>query len=531
MRFSLQVLVLASAIISAPAVGAQTQQTDSTARTQQSNPAPLYRARVVSRTAKAVNYRHRSGPTEVDLRGTALFPEAKGHATVNSKQGRIEIKTKLQKMPWATQFGLEYLTYVLWAITPEGRSSNLGELLIDDEHESALYSTTDLQTFGLIVTAEPYFSVVRPSDVVVAENEIRPDTAGTIEPIDARYELLPRGEYTLSGRPSELRPAKLDSKTPLELYEARNAVQIARLEGADRHAADSFQKASDALEEAETAFRRKQSKKVVAQTAREAVQTAQDAILIADKRQQEEQQAQERAAAAQAQAQAQTETEQRAHAEQQAQEAQRRQQQAEQQAAQTQAQAEAEARQRAEAEQERQRAQQQAEQAQHQAQQAEQMRQQAEQEKEKLREQLRQQLNAILQTRETARGLVVNMADVLFATGQYSLRPEAREKLAKLAGIVQAHPGLNLQIEGHTDSVGSDEFNRELSEKRANPVRDYLISQGVMPGAVTARGYGKSQPIASNDTSDCRQLNRRVEMIVSGDIIGVPVQASTSTTP
>lgn len=517
MRFSVQVLVLASAIISAQAVGVQTQQTDSTAPTQQSSPAPLYRVRLVSRTAKAVNYRHRSGPTEVDLRGTALFPEAKGHATVNSKRGRIEIKTKLQKMPWATQFGPEYLTYVLWAITPEGRSSNLGELLIDDEHESALYSTTDLQTFGLIVTAEPYFSVVRPSDVVVAENEIRPDTAGTIEPIDARYELLPRGEYTLSGRPSELRPTKLDSKTPLELYEARNAVQIARLKGADRYAADSFQKASDALEEAETAFRRKQSKKVVAQAAREAVQTAQDAILIADKRQQEERQAQERAAAAQA--------------EQQAQEAQHRQEQAEQQAAQTHAQVEAEALQRAQAEQQRQQAQQQAEQAQHQAQQAEQMRQQAEQEKEQLRKQLREQLNAILQTRETARGLVVNMADVLFATGQYSLRPEAREKLAKLAGIVQAHSGLNLQIEGHTDSVGSDEFNRELSEKRANAVRDYLISQGVMPGAVTARGYGKSQPIASNDTSEGRQLNRRVEMIVSGDIIGVPVQASTSTRP
>jgi len=144
----------------------------------------------------------------------------------------------------------------------------------------------------------------------------------------------------------------------------------------------------------------------------------------------------------------------------------------------------------------------------------------AEAEKAELRAQLLNQLNSILQTRDSARGLIVNMSDVLFDTGSYTLRAGAREKLAKISGIVLAHPGLNLQVEGHTDSVGSDEFNQQLSERRAGSVRDFLVQQGVTEGAVTSRGFGKTQPVATNDTPEGRQRNRRVELVVNGEAIG-----------
>jgi outer membrane protein OmpA-like peptidoglycan-associated protein len=143
---------------------------------------------------------------------------------------------------------------------------------------------------------------------------------------------------------------------------------------------------------------------------------------------------------------------------------------------------------------------------------------QAEQEKAQLREQLRQQLNAILETRETARGLIVNLSDVLFDTGKYTLKPGAREKLAKIAGIVLAHPGLKLEVEGHTDSIGGDEMSQRLSERRAETVRSYLVAQNLPPDSMTAHGFGKTQPVATNAAG--RQLNRRVELVVSGDPIG-----------
>src|SRR5262249_36599556 len=150
----------------------------------------------------------------------------------------------------------------------------------------------------------------------------------------------------------------------------------------------------------------------------------------------------------------------------------------------------------------------------------------AELEKTELRARLINQLNLILETRDTARGLVVNISDVLFDTGQYTLKPLAREKLAKVSGIVLAHPGLKLEVEGHTDNVGGDEFNQQLSEKRAAAVRDFLVQQGISINSVVARGYGKTMPVASNDTASGRQLNRRVEMVVSGDVIGIPLAAA-----
>ena len=474
---------------------------------------PIFRVTVVARTTKAINYRHRSGSTNVDFRGTPLMPDAKGEASVNSKQGRIEINARMEHMSPATQYGPEYLTYVLWAITPEGRPKNLGEVLLNGNN-SKMEVTTDLQTFGLIVTAEPYFAVTQPSDVVVMENFIRNDTQGTIEEIDAKYELLQRGQYVLNVNPAELRPIPLDPKTPLELYEARNAVRIARWTGADRYAADTLQKAEVGLQNAEEELHGKIGKKTVAQNSRDAAQNAEDARLITIRKMEEEEAANAKAAADRRESEA---NEQAAAAERAKNEANR---------AKAAAQAETE-RARTDAEAARAAALAQEAAARAQLDQARMTAAQAEEEKRQLREQIRQQLNLILETRETARGLIVNMSDVLFDTGKYTLKPGAREKLAKIGGIVLAHPGLKLAVEGHTDSVGSDEYNQRLSEQRANSVRGYLVSQGVSADAITAIGFGKTSPVTDNNTAAGRQQNRRVELVVSGEAIGGAVgQAS-----
>jgi outer membrane protein OmpA-like peptidoglycan-associated protein len=482
---------------------------------------PLYKitVNVVQRTTKAINYRHHSGATKIDFRGTPLLPEARGEANVESKQGRIEIEADFDNLQGATRFGPEYLTYVMWAVTPEGRATNLGEVILNGT-KSKLNVTTELQAFGLIVTAEPYFAVSQPSDVVVMENFVRKDTVGKIEEIDAKYELLQRGQYAVNVPPAELKAISLEKDTPLDLHEARNAVRIARWAAADKDAIESFQKADQLLQQAEAYKARNAGNKPVSMTAREAVQTAEDARLIALKRQDEQRQDQERQAAADREAQAKAKAE-RARLQAEGDARQRAQ-------AETEQRLEAERRSRAEAE--RLAAEAQAETARETAvneraaaDQARQGAARAEQEKAQLRSALIQQLNLILDTRETARGLVVNISDVLFDTGQYTLKPTAREKLARVAGIVLAHPGLRLEVEGHTDSVGSDEFNQQLSEKRAASVRDFLVQQGMSINSVTARGFGKTMPVASNATAASRQLNRRVEMIVAGDVIGIPI--------
>jgi outer membrane protein OmpA-like peptidoglycan-associated protein len=476
---------------------------------------PLYKitVNVVERTTKAVNYQHRSGATKIDFRGTPLLPEAHGQAKVESKQGYIEVEVEFDELQPATRFGPEYLTYVMWAITPEGRATNMGEVILNGT-ESKLNVTTELQTFGLIVTAEPYFAVSQPSDVVVMENFVRQDTVGKIEEVDAKYELLKRGEYIVNGPPAELKPIPLDKETPLDLYQARNAIRIARWAGAEKDAAETMGKAASLLEQAEAYKKRDAGTRSIAMTSREAVQTAEDARLIALRRQEEQRLAAERQAAANRESEA-NQAANRARAQAQLSEQEQK--------------LEAERRARAEAEAERTRLEAQiaADKAardraaiQSEADKARLAVEQAEREKAELRSRLVQQLNLILDTRDSARGLIVNMSDVLFDTGKYTLKPGAREKLAKIAGIVLAHPGLALEVEGHTDSVGSDDYNQSLSENRAKAVRDYLVQQNVPGNAITAKGFGETQPVASNDTAAGRQQNRRVEMIVSGDIIG-----------
>jgi outer membrane protein OmpA-like peptidoglycan-associated protein len=513
-------------------------QTPAIVRVQSNVDNPIYKItiNVVERSTTAVNYRHRSGSTLLDFRGTPLLPSAHGVAEVESRRGYIEIKTQIKDMQPASRFGPEFLTYVLWAITPEGRAVNLGEVLLDGNDSRVLNVTTDLQSFGLIVTAEPYFGVTQPSDVVVVENFVRPDTKGTVEQINAKYELLQRGQYAVNVPPAELTPMKLEKNKPLDLYQAQNAVRIARWAGADKDAPDSFAKALAFLQQAEQNQHRDAGSKSVSTAARAAVQAAEDARLIALKRQEETHEANERAAAAKRAADAE---QQRVQAEEQQRlEAERR---ARAEAERAVAQAEAE-RNRAEAERqrieaERQRAEAAAaadkaardrQSAQAEIERAKQAAEQARQEQMRQRQQLVEEFNRVLETRETTRGLIVNMSGVWFDTGKATLKPGAREKLSKIAGILASRSGLKLEIEGHTDNTGSEDLNQELSERRAMAVRDFLVQQGVNASSVTVRGLGESEPVASNDTAVGRQLNRRVEMIVSGDIIGTTPSGPTS---
>jgi outer membrane protein OmpA-like peptidoglycan-associated protein len=523
------------------------------ADSQHSNSIPLHRTAVVTRTTHAVNYRHLGKSTKVDFNGTSLLPEASGNAEVKSKQGAIHIEAEFIGLQPAGRFGPEYLTYVLWAISPEGRPVNLGEVILNHDGESKLNVTTNLQTFALIVTAEPYFAVTQPSDVAVLENEVRSDTKGTVEQVDAKYELLQRGLYASDINPADLQPMKDDTSTPLELYQARNAVRIAKWSGAEQYAADTLRKSQVSLQHAEAFQAGNANRKSEISLAREAVQIAEDARVITVKKMDAERQVNERLALADVAARssaradnatrekekAQSETAQaksdmaenqkrnsddqrdlaaaEARSRMQANDANRLKEQAQSDSAQAKsdlAKSQAASNAAVAA------AQADANQSRSAAQGSEQRAQAAENDKANLRARLETQLNSILQTRDSARGLIVSMSDVLFDTGKYALMPGAREKLAKIAGILLAYPSLNIAVGGYTDNVGSGQFNQKLSEQRAGAVRDYLVKEGVAGNSVTATGFGNSQPVASNDDAAGRQANRRVELVVSGAAIG-----------
>jgi outer membrane protein OmpA-like peptidoglycan-associated protein len=458
---------------------------DANAQTNQDVPPSA----TVTKSVTAIGYEVGGGSTKVDLKGTELMPEARGEAEVeiksNAGRTRVDIEVKAMKPP--STLGAEILTYVLWVVTPEGRTGNTGEILVNKNGDGKLSATTPAQTFTLIITAEPYFAVRVPSEMVVLQSERRKDTKGKIFPV-SEYKLLRRGQYQKMGNPLAL---TLDPKVPLEMYEARNAVDIAKSRGADKYAGEIFSKAEASLQMAEKSLASKAEKNSVISLARQTAQFAEDARALAVQRQEEERIAKERdEAAAQAKAQAE------AKAAEEAAEAKRK------------ADAEAaEAKQKADAE----------------IAAKEAAAQQAEREKQQLRARLLEQFNRVLPTTDTSRGLVVNMGDVLFDTGKSNLRPDAREALAKLSGIVLNYPSLQLSIEGFTDSTGGAEFNQTLSEKRADAVRDYLISHGIDEGTLSAKGFGMNNPVADNRTGEGRQKNRRVEIVVSGEVIGQKV--------
>ncbi len=490
--------------------------------------APLYKIQVTARTTRAVNYRVRSGSTNIDFQGTQLLLQAKGKGRVDPRSGTYSVTADFEKLVPPSTFGTEYLTYVLWAITPEGRATNMGEVVLNGT-KAKIQTTTELQVFGMIVTAEPYFAVTTPSNVVVLENIVRKDTYGTNMPVEAKFELFERGEYSGAGLQPPVQNTK--RKVPNALYQARNAVAIAKWQGAESWSADSLQRAMQELNNAEAsqAGKKPDDRRIIA-SSREAVQRAEDARQLAVRRAEDARIAKEQADAAERAAASKRRAEEEAAARAQADENRKR---AEAEAAQS-----AAARQRAEAEQERARLQ--AERAKLEAAQAEAQRtaaaaaaeqarlaqEKAEADQRALRQRLLEQFNAVLETRDTERGLVVNMGDVLFDTGKFTLRQNAREALAKLSGIVLAYPGLRLDIEGHTDSTGSDALNQRLSEQRADSVKAYLIEQRISPDVLVSRGFGKAMPIADNDTSKGRQQNRRVELIVSGEVIGTKLGAA-----
>jgi outer membrane protein OmpA-like peptidoglycan-associated protein len=544
----------------------------------------MYQMILVDRTVKAVKYAHRSGSTKIDFEGTDLMAGAKGEAKVDSHRGAMEIKVEFWNMQKPTTFGGEYLTYVLWAISPEGRPVNLGEVLIGGNDRSKLDVTTDLQAFAMIVTAEPYYAVRRPSNVVVMENEIRPDTVGTTEVVDAKYELVDRGGYIPTGYKFD--PVVLNSKLPLEFFEARNALRIAQSAGAENYATSSYANAAGQMKQADDmAIRHSVDKKRLSSTSRLVVQTAEDAREISVKRMDElraeagrtadanriasanagkrsaeaetaeavrakqnaegmtrdAQDSARNAAAGQAQAErdnaaaqqqkldAQADSDRNrasaADANQATADAQQHQRDAETESARSRLAASDANQATADAQQHQRDAETESARSRLAAANSDQQLQQAVRDREELRARLLVQFNAILETRDTARGLVVNMSDVLFDSAKFTLRPAAREKLAKISGIVLAYPTLALAIEGNTDSVGGDAYNQTLSENRAGSVRDYLGQQGIPAASMTAHGFGKSQPVASNDTAGGRKQNRRVELIVSGEVIGNTVGA------
>jgi len=524
-----RLLLAVTVALSLPAVAQTNTQT------------PTFRVVVTSRSARAINYEHRSGSSKVDFAGTDLMPGANGEAHVNSKRGSISIDAYFGSLQRPTTFGNEYLTYVLWAISPEGRAVNLGEVLVGDNDRSKLHVTTDLQAFALIVTAEPYYAVRQPSNAVVLENVIREDTKGTSEAVNAKYELLERGGYLPTGYKFD--PVVLNAKLPLEFFEARNALRIAQSEGAEQYAPDSYQHAVELMNKADGyAIDKHMDRKPLIAVSREAVQTAEDARAIAVKKEDEMRLADERQNSADTQAQTQAQADDAMRQKRQAQAAAARAQadSASDQAARAQAQTDAANAQAATAKAQSDMADNQAasatalsaaqadaEQSRLAAQQAQANAQQADTDKAAMRAKLSEQLNSILQTRDSARGLIVSMSDVLFDTGRFSLKPGAREKLAKVAGILLAYPGLNIEVGGYTDNVGGDAMNQTLSENRADSVRDYLVQEGVATNSVSAKGFGNTLPVASNDSSAGRQQNRRVELLVSGDAIGNPVNATT----
>ena len=537
---------------------------------------------LIARTTMAVNYR-RGETTHLDMKGTDLMPEITGEAKIISKSGLMDIHVDVENLRPAKTVDVAYLTYVLWTVSPEGQAKNVGELVVKDK-KASLHTTTNLQSFALVITCEPDFAVSQPSEFVVAENQLRPTTEGRPESVTVRYNVFPRSIYVAQVSGVQQDVYRNDEHAPLDLLEARNAVRIAKDARADQYASDILKHAEMLLNQAEDYYRGNQNKKAIGTVAREAVQTAEEARVTAVRGEEqaridrERQENQERAAQAQAQAdqaqqeaqsaheRAEAEARQRAAAEQQsqqaaaqaeqarqqaqeeadrrrqieeqqrtaAQQAQQAQQQAEdaqrqaqeqaQQAQEAQQQAQSEADRRAAAEQQAQQTAQQADEARRQAEQANQRAQQAESQQAELRQKLLAQLNQILETRDSARGLIVSMPDVLFNNGSANLKMTARERLAKVAGILLAYPDMKIEVDGYTDSTGDPMFNERLSQERAAAVQSYLNQQGVGASSISIHGFGQANPIASNDSAEGRQQNRRVELVVSGQSIGTTAQ-------
>src|SRR5580658_6703967 len=389
----------------------------------------IYHVNVVQRSLDGVNYINRNGKTHIGFAGTNLMPNARGEAVVESVTGKTKISAKFEGLTPANGFGEEYLTYVLWAISADGRPQNMGELELAG-NKANLDVSCSFQSFGMIVTAGPYFSVSTPSDVIVLQNVFTDRTNGVLEQVNVHYSLLPKGLYAAtSGANTIWHPITDREHYPLALYEAHNAARIARNVGADKYAADIMAEVDTNLRNADgMQSNGHRDVHMIFTEAREATQRAEDARITTLRKEADESARNETAAKEQAQTNA---------------------AQSQQEAANAQARADAAAAAKAQADAERARAEADAARAHEQAAMAQRNAQNSQQDAAAAREKLREQLNAVLATSESARGLIVNMNDVLFDTGKYTLKTDTQISLAKVSGILQSYPGLKLQVEGY----------------------------------------------------------------------------------
>lgn len=470
---------------------------------------------IAKRHTLAVRYKD-NDDTSVNITGTALNPQAFGKAEIKRKEGRTRIKLKMQNLGHPQALGAYYTTYILWAIAPEGQADNLAELPIKSEFDVDV--TTSFQTFGLIITGEPHSAVKLPSPVIVAENTLRKGTEGGIEASRIEYSGDAGTFYVVSDTPA----MNADYNTPLIVLGARRSVEIARHAGARRFAEPELREAEvklAALEQTWPSLRRREDK--FSGLAHDVMRLGERARELAGERIAAARLDAERRAASNTIAEAQNEADRaRSDADRARDEADRaREQTAAYQEAVTRAQKELEeARRRVDqAQTEAERAKANEDLARAEAERARVEAQQAKQDKNDLQQKLYMSISAILETRREARGLIVNLSDVLFDFNQASLKPGAREKLSKLAGILLAYPGTyHIEIEGHTDAVGSQDYNQKLSEDRAQSVSSYLSKESIPSDHIRGvRGFGKLRPVATNDTPEGRQMNRRVEIIIT----------------
>jgi outer membrane protein OmpA-like peptidoglycan-associated protein len=452
------------------------------------------RQTIAKRSTLAIRYRV-DNDTKVDMVGTALAPKLKGEAEVKNKDGRTHIELRLSELTHPQRLGAFYTTYILWAVAPEGQAENLGSLPTKDDIR--IDATTSFQTFGLIVTAEPHEAVKLPSPVIVAENTLRKGTKGGIESSQIEYRGDPGDLYAIS---TSSTPAGADFNTPLLVLGARRAVEIAQRAGAQRLAEAELRESEVKLEALEQSWQQQRDEEKFAPLARDVMRLGEQARTLAVERAEQARLDAERRTASRTIALAKSEAE---HAKADAEHMEREAALASQRAARAQSETE-----RAKANEESARLE--AERARLQAE-------EAKRERDEAQQRLYVSLSEILDTRREARGLIVSLSDVLFDFNKATLKPGAREKLSKLAGILLAYPGdYRMEIEGHTDAIGSEEYNLRLSQSRAESVRDYLAQAGMPASRIIAtRGLGKSEPVADNATAAGRQVNRRVEIIIA----------------
>lgn len=507
MKFPKLILLamLSLALATAPA---ESQQSDSARRWT-----------VAKRSTLAINYPDNKN-SSVDMRGTGVHSNITGRAEAKRDDGRTRVKLRLENLPHPQSLGAYYTTYVVWAVAPEGQADNLGELEIKSDRKSEIEVTTPYQTFGLIATAEPHGLVKYPGPLVIAENLLRKDTKGefTASTIEYRgdsgvfYEMLE----------AERSQASADYATPLSILGARRAVEIARRAGAETFAATELKEAEAKLTVVEQVWPKNERREEKFNgDAREVMRLAEAARAATVERVEAARLDAERRAAGRAIDRAQSEAERartdasqaRTEASQARTEAERARQLAEEYRA-AMARSETEL---AQAKQRAQEAQSEADRAKANEEVARLEAERARLERDQARQRLQISIAEILETRREARGLIVNLSDVLFDFNKATLKPGAKEKLSKLAGVLLAYTGdYKLEIEGHTDSVGSDAYNQKLSEDRAASVREYLAGAGLPATKIAAvRGFGKTRPVTTNDTAEGRQMNRRVEIVIA----------------